>query len=108
MRRSPVQARVPAQSERLHVQVFILHMQPFLVSVRHPENNFAAHFAAKILDTVCSQLYKNAYHDDMIISIQPIPLSVIFLFFSNTESYFLLGFLPGDNCYIGDDRHRLR
>ena len=71
MRRSPVQARVPAQSERLHVQVFILHMQPFLVSVRHPENNFAAHFAAKILDTFCSQLYKNAYHDE----------SVIFLYF---------------------------
>jgi hypothetical protein len=56
-------------------------MQPFLVSVRHPENNFAAQFAAKILDTFCSQLYKNANHDDMIIFIQPIPLNAIFLYF---------------------------
>ena len=63
------------------MQVFILHMQPFLVSVKHPENNFTAHFAKKIIDTFCSQLYKNAYHDDMIIFIQPIPLSAIFLYF---------------------------
>lgn len=69
-------------------------MQPFLVSVRHPEKFFAARFAAKILDTFCSQLYNNTLSTCLIIFIHCIQYNAIFaIFFSNIGPNFLLDFL---------------
>ena len=73
-----------------------MQLQPLLLSVRHPKNNFAAHFAAKILDTFCSQLYNNTLSTDLIIFIHCIQINAIFaIFFSNIGPNFLLDF-----CFV--------
>jgi len=71
-----------------------LQLQPILLSVRHPEKFFAARFAAKILDTFCSQLYNNTLLTDLIIFIHCIQINAIFaIFFLNIGPNFLLDFL---------------
>ena len=81
------------------MQVFVLHMQPFLVSVRHPENNFAAHFAAKILDTFCPQLYKNTHFAIRVIFIHYMSFDAVFpVFFLKPRPKLFVSFLASSVC----------